>query len=74
MLHEKDYPLRKDLDLNKKLLDQLGASREACHAIIGLIIEELDSIHRESRSFEIAMSNNIFVSSYNSSPVSENKC
>jgi hypothetical protein len=59
MLREHDHPLRKDLDLNKKLSDQLGASRDACRATIGLIMEELDGIHRESRRFELAMPEDI---------------
>jgi hypothetical protein len=62
MLREPDHPLRKDLDLNKKLSDQLGASREACYGIINLIKEELDSIGRESRSFELATLEEIPVS------------
>lgn len=64
MLQESDHPLRKDLNLNKKLSDQLGASREACHGTISLIKEELDSIGRESQSFELATLEEIPVSCY----------
>jgi hypothetical protein len=62
MLQEKDHPLRKDLDLNKKLSGQLGASRDACQATIDLIIEELDKIQRQSQSFELTMPEDIPVS------------
>jgi hypothetical protein len=62
MLREKGHPLRKDLDLNKKLSDRLGKSRDACQATINLIMEELDSIQHKSRSFELAMSEDMPVS------------
>jgi hypothetical protein len=62
MLQEKDHPLRKDLDLNKKLSDQLGASRDACQDTIRLIMEELDEIQLQSRSFELAMPEDVPVS------------
>jgi hypothetical protein len=62
MLWEKDHPLRKDLDLNKKLSDQLGPSRDACQDTIRLIMGELDGIQLQSRSFELAMPEDVPVS------------
>ena len=65
ILRESDHPLRADLELNKKLSDQLGASREACYGIISRIKDELDSIDRESQGFKLATLEEITVSSSN---------
>jgi hypothetical protein len=55
ILRERNHRLSKDLELNKKLSDQLGASLDACQTTIRLIMEELNSIQSESRSFEQAI-------------------
>jgi hypothetical protein len=55
ILREKNHPLRKDLELNKKISDQFGGSRDACQATIRLIIEELDGLEFQSQSFERAI-------------------
>jgi hypothetical protein len=62
MLREHYHPLRKDLHLNKKLSDQLGASLEACQVTIRSIIEELSGIDSETRRFEQAMPKDVPVS------------
>jgi len=62
ILREKDHPLRKDLDLNKKLSDQLGTSRDACQDYIRSIMEELDGIQLWSWSFELVMPEDVPVS------------
>jgi hypothetical protein len=53
ILQEHSHPLRIDLDLNKKVSDQLGQSRDACRSTISLIMEELDAIENESQKFEL---------------------
>lgn len=49
MLEERDHPSWSDADTEKVLIEQLGSSREACIAAIGLIDESLCDIARKIR-------------------------
>jgi hypothetical protein len=54
MMAEREHPHWLSLELNKKLSDQLGSSQEACQSTIGLIMEELVGIERDTASFRSA--------------------
>jgi hypothetical protein len=54
MMAEREHPLWANLELTKKLSDQLGSSREACQATVRLIMEELARIERDTESFRSA--------------------
>ena len=54
MMAEREHPLWLSPELTEKLSNQLGSSREACQATIGLIMEELVRIERDTESFRSA--------------------
>jgi hypothetical protein len=51
ILQQKNHPLRSDHNLDKKLSEQLGASREACVSVISRIQDKLQLIEKENQKF-----------------------
>lgn len=51
MLEERDHPSWKDSNLESKLREFLGSSRDACENIISLIDNDLSKIREESQFF-----------------------
>jgi hypothetical protein len=52
MLEERDHPSWKDSELEAKLSQWLGASRDACKNIIAVIEDDLKKIREESQFFD----------------------
>jgi hypothetical protein len=51
MLREKDHPSWNNAILKKKLVEQLGHSKEACEATVQMIAIKLKSIEEDAESF-----------------------
>ena len=52
MLDEKNHPYWHDSNVEAELVEQLGGSRDACVAVIELILTRLEDIGKESRRLE----------------------
>ncbi|KAL2071259.1 hypothetical protein VTL71DRAFT_12494 [Oculimacula yallundae] len=64
MLKEKDHPSWQDDTLKKRIVEQLGSSREACEATVEMIVAKLKSIEEDAEDFGIILQESIPLRSF----------